>query len=41
MFWIGISFEMPLVMMFLARMKFISARQLASGWLYAVVIIAI
>ncbi len=41
MFWIGISFEMPLVMMFLAQMKFISARQLANGWRYAVVIIAI
>lgn len=41
MFWIGICFEMPLVIMFLARMKFVSAKQLASGWRYAVVGIAI
>jgi sec-independent protein translocase protein TatC len=41
MFWIGLSFEMPIVMMLLARMKFITARQLARGWRYAVVIIAV
>jgi len=41
MFWIGMCFEMPLVIMFLARMKFVSAKQLASGWRYAAVGIAI
>jgi sec-independent protein translocase protein TatC len=41
MFWIGICFEMPLVIMFLARMKIVSAKQLAGGWRYAVVVIAI
>jgi sec-independent protein translocase protein TatC len=41
MFWIGLSFEMPIVMMLLARIKFITARQLARGWRYAVVIIAV
>lgn len=41
MFWIGLCFEMPLVMMFLAKLKFVTAKQLASGWRYAVVIIAI
>ena len=41
MFWIGICFEMPLVVMFLAKLKFVSARQLASGWRYAVVGMAI
>ena len=41
MFWIGLSFEMPIVMMLLARMKFITAGQLARGWRYAVVIIAV
>jgi sec-independent protein translocase protein TatC len=41
MFWIGLSFEMPIIMMILARMKFITARQLARGWRYAVVIIAV
>jgi sec-independent protein translocase protein TatC len=41
MFWIGLSFEMPVVMMLLAKMKFITAGQLARGWRYAVVIIAV
>jgi len=41
MFWIGICFEMPLVVMVLAKLKFVSARQLASGWRYAVVGMAI
>jgi sec-independent protein translocase protein TatC len=41
MFWIGLSFEMPIVMMLLARMKFITAGQLARGWRYAVVIISV
>jgi sec-independent protein translocase protein TatC len=41
MFWIGICFEMPLVVMILARLKFVTARQLASGWRHAIVVIAI
>ena len=41
MFWIGLSFEMPIVMMLLARMKFVTAGQLARGWRYALVIIAV
>ena len=41
MFWIGICFELPLVLMFLARLKIVSAKQLAGGWRYAVVAIAI
>ena len=41
MFWIGICFEMPLVVMVLAKLKFVSAHQLASGWRYAVVGMAI
>ena len=41
MFWIGICFELPLVMMFLARLKIVNARQLAGGWRYAVVAIAL
>ncbi|MCL4529126.1 MAG: twin-arginine translocase subunit TatC [Chloroflexi bacterium] len=41
MFWIGLSFEMPIVMMMLAKLKFITAGQLARGWRYAVVIIAV
>ncbi len=41
MFWMGLAFELPLVMMILARFKFVSARQLLSGWRYAVVVIAV
>jgi|SRR3990170_6705450 len=41
MFWIGLSFEMPLVVMILAKLKFVTAKQLAGGWRYALVLIAI
>ncbi len=41
MFWIGICFELPLVVMFLAKLKFVSAGQLAKGWRYAIVVAAI
>ncbi len=41
MFWIGICFELPLLVMFLARLKIVSAKQLLKAWRYAVVAIAI
>jgi sec-independent protein translocase protein TatC len=41
MFWIGICFEMPLVIMFMARLKFVSAKQLIGAWRYAIVVMAI
>lgn len=41
MFWIGICFEMPLIIMFLAKLKFVTAKQLTAGWRYAIVIMAI
>ena len=41
MFWIGICFELPLIVMFLAKLKFVTAKQLAAGWRYAVVTMAI
>jgi sec-independent protein translocase protein TatC len=41
MFWIGVCFEMPLIIMFLAKFKFVTAKQLAGGWRYAVVGIAV
>lgn len=41
MFWIGLSFEMPLVVFLLAKMKLVTAGQLARGWRYAVLGIAI
>lgn len=41
MFWVGMSFEMPLIMYILAKLRFISARMLLRGWRYALVIIAV
>jgi sec-independent protein translocase protein TatC len=41
MFWIGLCFEMPLIFMLLAKLKFITAKKLASGWRYALVGIAL
>jgi sec-independent protein translocase protein TatC len=41
MFWVGITFEMPLVAYLLAAARLITARQLASVWRFAVVIIAV
>lgn len=41
MFWIGLCFELPLILMFLAKLKFVNTRQLAAGWRYAIVVIAI
>ncbi|HZQ07054.1 MAG TPA: twin-arginine translocase subunit TatC [Anaerolineae bacterium] len=40
-FWVGLTFELPLVMFFLARFNIITARQFARQWRYAVVIIAV
>ena len=41
MFWIGISFEMPLVAMLLAKLKVVTARKLLAAWRFAIVGIAI
>ena len=41
MFWIGLCFELPLVVMFLAKLKMVSARQLMAGWRYALVGMAV
>lgn len=41
MLWIGICFEMPLVVLLLAKLKLVTARQLAHGWRYAILGIAI
>lgn len=40
-FWIGVAFEMPLVVAFLARAGIVSGQQLMGYWRQAVVIIAI
>jgi sec-independent protein translocase protein TatC len=41
MFWIGLAFEMPLVVMFLAKLKFVRAGQLIKYWRHALVVMAI
>jgi sec-independent protein translocase protein TatC len=41
LFWVGLSFEMPLVLAALARVGLVSARQLLQGWRIAVVGIAV
>lgn len=41
MFWIGLSFEYPLVIYFLARLGIVSSKMLREQWRLAVVIIAV
>jgi sec-independent protein translocase protein TatC len=41
MFWVGVAFEMPIVVWLLAKLHFISASMLLKGWRYAMVIIAV
>jgi sec-independent protein translocase protein TatC len=41
MFWMGLCFEMPAVLMVLAALKLVTARQLVGAWRYAVVLMAI
>jgi sec-independent protein translocase protein TatC len=41
MFWIGVLFEMPLVMFILAKLGVVTANFLLKGWRFAVVIIAV
>jgi sec-independent protein translocase protein TatC len=40
-FWVGVSFETPLIMAFLSRMGVVTSKQLLSVWKYAVVAIAV
>jgi sec-independent protein translocase protein TatC len=41
LFWIGVSFEMPLIIFFLAKLRIVTARQLLKGWRFAIVSIAV
>jgi sec-independent protein translocase protein TatC len=41
LFWMGLSFEMPIVLLLLAKVNVISARVLTQNWRYAIVGIAI
>jgi len=40
-FWVGVSFETPLLVYFLARLGILSSKQLISGWRVAVIAIAV
>ena len=40
-FWVGVSFETPLIMAFLSRMGIVTAKQLLAAWKFAVVAIAV
>jgi len=37
MFWIGVAFELPLIIFFLAKLKIVTAKKLLSWWRFAVV----
>ncbi len=41
LFWIGISFETPLVVFFLAKVRLVSPRTLVHGWRVAIILIAV
>jgi sec-independent protein translocase protein TatC len=41
MFWIGLSFEMPLVVFILAKLHIVTPKMLIGYWRYAIVIIAL
>jgi sec-independent protein translocase protein TatC len=41
MVWIGLAFETPLIMFFLARLKIVSAKKYVQYWRYAIVLIAV
>lgn len=41
LFWTGVSFETPIVIMYLARFRVVRARQLVQWWRFAIVAIAV
>jgi sec-independent protein translocase protein TatC len=41
LFWIGVSFEMPLLVFVLAKLRFVSAGMLARQWRVAIIVIAV
>lgn len=41
LFWVGVAFELPLVIFLLARLGIVTARQLIKQWRIAIVVIAI
>lgn len=40
-FWLGVSFESPLLIFVLAKMKLVNARSLLKGWRIAIVVISV
>lgn len=40
-FWIGVAFEMPLIIFILAKLKVVTAGKLLKGWRYAIILIAV
>ena len=40
-FWLGIGFQFPILVLSLAKLRIVSVKTLAEGWRYAIVIIAI
>jgi sec-independent protein translocase protein TatC len=40
-FWIGLSFETPLIMYMLAKLGLVNAKSLLKGWRFAIIIIAV
>jgi sec-independent protein translocase protein TatC len=41
MFWIGVAFELPLIVFFLAKLKIVTAKKLLSWWRFAVIAAAL
>jgi sec-independent protein translocase protein TatC len=41
MFWVGVSFESPLVILLMAKFKLVTAKSLLKGWRFAIVISAV
>ncbi len=41
LFWIGVSFEMPLIVFILAKLRIVTAGMLLKQWRYAVIVIAV
>jgi sec-independent protein translocase protein TatC len=41
MFWVGVSFESPLIILILAKLKIVNAKMLLKGWRIAIVLSAI
>ena len=41
MFWVGVSFEMPLIVFILAKLNLVTAGKMLKVWRYAVIVIAV